>query len=163
MTDGDSQPAGSGSVTAVWFMGSLVELKATAAETGGAYAVTVHTIPPGLNPAPAHRHADKNEGFYVLDGSLTVQLGGDWREVAAGTFLYIPRGTVHGIWNRTAAPARLLAVFEPAGFEQFFVELGVPAESGAPPPPLGPPDLARLHSVAARYRTEIVPPASPNA
>jgi oxalate decarboxylase/phosphoglucose isomerase-like protein (cupin superfamily) len=41
----------------------------------------------------------------------------------AGSFVLIPRGTVHTFWNAGSTPAKLLVIFSPAGFEQFFVEV----------------------------------------
>jgi hypothetical protein len=47
----------------------------------------------------------------------------------------------------------------PAGFEQFPVEVGEPAEGlTLPPPPEEPPDMERMMSIAAKYDIEILGP-----
>jgi hypothetical protein len=53
------------------------------------------------------------------------------QEVTAGpgSYLFKPRGLMHTFWNAGPAPARLLEVIVPAGFEAYFAEL---AEAGDP-------------------------------
>ena len=40
----------------------------------------------------------------------------------AGSFVHIPRGTVHGFYRVDKKNAKVLAMFSPAGFEKFFDE-----------------------------------------
>jgi hypothetical protein len=47
----------------------------------------------------------------------------------------------------------MLLTYVPAGFERWFLEIGTPAEAGAPPPPF-PPDreqVRRALGAASRY------------
>src|SRR5215472_7594107 len=67
-------PAGSG--PAYWGPGSLMTFLVTGRETGGAFFVAEMTVPPGGGPPP-HVHHREDESFYVLEGSLTVHVGGD--------------------------------------------------------------------------------------
>jgi hypothetical protein len=57
--------------------------------------------------------------------------------------------------------ARLLTLLSPGGGERFFVDAArTPEGPGLPPP--GPPDVATLKQVLARYGSEIVgPPLTP--
>ena len=57
-----------------WFFGMLAEVKASAADTGGQYTLLEVTAPPGLQ-TPLHVHYREDEGFYVLDGSVTIEVG----------------------------------------------------------------------------------------
>jgi hypothetical protein len=47
---------------ALWFLGSLVTLKATGAQTGGSLTVAEFVNPPGFAP-PLHRHLVEDEMF----------------------------------------------------------------------------------------------------
>jgi hypothetical protein len=59
--------------------------------------------------------------------------------------------------------ARFLLVIEPAGFEEFLLELSEPAESATlPPATLEPPAPETMMAVAAKYAIEILgPPGIP--
>src|SRR5262245_43733024 len=65
------------------------------AETGGAFALQEWLPPPGLPWTPPHRHRDDDEGFYVLEGALVFEVAGRRFTAPAGTWVFIPRGTVH--------------------------------------------------------------------
>jgi hypothetical protein len=41
----------------------------------------------------------------------------------AGSFVLIPRGTVHTFGNAGSTPAKLLVILSPPGFEQYFIEI----------------------------------------
>ena len=94
-----------------------VVLKATGADTGGAVAVLEATSAPGAQ-ADAHVHHDNDELFYVLEGRVRFEVGGQTVEAAAGAFVFVPRGTVHVARTVGAGPARVLAAFVPAGPER---------------------------------------------
>ena len=94
-----------------------VVFKATGADTGGAVAFLEATTGPGAEP-DAHIHHTSDELFYVLEGRMRFRLGEGTVEAPAGTFLFIPRGTVHAAWNDGAERARVLAAFVPAGPER---------------------------------------------
>ena len=94
-----------------------VVLKATGADTGGAVAFLEATTAPGDGPSP-HVHHDSDELFYVLEGRMRFWVGEQTVEAAAGTFLFVPRGTVHAARNVGMEPVRLLAAHVPAGPER---------------------------------------------
>ncbi len=97
-----------------------VVLKATGADTGGAIAFLEATTEPDAEADP-HVHHDSDELFYVLEGRMRFRVGEGTVEATAGTFLFIPRGTIHAAWNDGAEPARVLAAFVPAGPERAMV------------------------------------------
>jgi len=66
-----------------WFFGMLAEIKASAAETGGMYTLVEITAPAGLQ-TPLHVHYGEDEGFYVLEGSVTIEVGDQVVELGAG-------------------------------------------------------------------------------
>ena len=122
----------------VWLGGMGVVFKLSGAETGGAFAVVEHPIEPGRLVLP-HVHTHEDEYSYVLDGTVGVRVGDHDVVAAQGSYVTKPRGLMHTFWNAGAAPARLLEVIAPAGFEHYFVEL---AEAGDPD---------RRQELAAKY------------
>ncbi len=82
--------------------------------TPDALVVEVVYGPEG-SPPPPHLHPSQHERFSVLEGEVTVRLGGDERVARAGEVLEVPPGTRHAFWNAAAAPARLRWETTPAG------------------------------------------------
>jgi hypothetical protein len=80
-------------------------------------------VPAGFGGPPLHHH-DFDEGFYVLDGELTFQLGDEVRTAGPGEFVWAARGAVHTLANHSGEDARYLLWIAPAGFEAYFERLG---------------------------------------
>ena len=74
--------------------------------------------------------------------------------LVAGDTLALPRGVPHA-HVVTSHQARVLTLATPGGFEQLFVDLGVPALPDTTPPP---PDNAALAQAAERLGIQIVGP-----
>ena len=72
---------------------------------------------PGREQSP-HVHADEDDAFYILEGSLTFLLGGEEVLAPPGTFVLVPPGNEHGFRNDTDAPVRILNIHAPAGFDR---------------------------------------------
>ena len=60
--------------------------------------------------APLHLHRNDDEAWYVLEGSLCVQVGDDVVEARTGSGVLVPRGTRHTYWNPSADPLRYLLI-----------------------------------------------------
>lgn len=60
--------------------------------------------------APLHLHEQDDEAWYVLEGTLCVQLGDTEVEARAGSAVFAARGTPHTYWNPGPGPARYLLV-----------------------------------------------------
>ena len=114
-------PVGEGK--ALWAVGNLLTFKTTAQDTAGAYSLIEMTLAPTGTTPPPHRHPH-TEAFYVLEGTLAIQVGERAVEAGAGAFVLAPGGVVHTFRNLDPKPARMLVIFSPAGFEGFFEELG---------------------------------------
>lgn len=76
-----------------------------------------------LEPGQAvssHVHEDEDDSFLVLEGTLSLTLGDDDRQVEApaGTFVLVPAGTAHAIANDGTADVRLLNIHAPGGFDR---------------------------------------------
>jgi quercetin dioxygenase-like cupin family protein len=134
-------------------LGEQYTYKAVGADTGGAYGLVETTAPARSAGPPPHIHQAEDEAFYVLEGELTVLIGDQVRKAAAGTFAFVPRGSVHTVSNPADRPARALVILSPAGFEQAFAEM-----SAVMPRADTPPDMERLMAIAQKYNLEIVGP-----
>lgn len=69
---------------------------------------------PGGKPPPAHYHPEQEEHFEVLDGTLTVMLDGEERDLGVGETLDIPRRTSHQVWNRSDVDTKAIWQTRPA-------------------------------------------------
>ena len=98
-----------------------ITLKATSEQTGGSVGFLEATSPPGTGP-PRHIHHSCDELFYVLEGEFLFLVGE--RQVGAlpGTFVFIPRGTVHAATVVGTEPGKVLAAYIPGGLERSFEE-----------------------------------------
>jgi quercetin dioxygenase-like cupin family protein len=147
---------------ALWFMGFLATIKASAEETGGRVAVIHHLAPKGSG-SPLHVHHRENEWFYVLEGELTIWVDGQVNRAPAGSFVFGPQDTPHTFTVSSADDARFLLVTEPAGFEAFLRTCAQPAQSLTLPPPSEPPDLQQMTAIASQYGIDILgPPGIPS-
>jgi oxalate decarboxylase/phosphoglucose isomerase-like protein (cupin superfamily) len=60
--------------------------------------------------APPHVHHRDDEAWYVLEGTLRVQLGASEVDAVAGAAVFVPRGTPHTYWNPGPGPVRYLLI-----------------------------------------------------
>ena len=142
-----------------WGPGTQMTFIATGKETGGAFFLAEMSVPPGGGPPP-HIHSREDESFRVLEGTLTIQVGGDTITASAGDFAYLPRGIAHAFRNTGEATAKVLVLITPAGLEDYFAEVFTPvADASAPPPPVSKELIARAIAASPRYGLELLPPA----
>ena len=73
--------------------------------------------------APLHRHTREDEYSYVLEGRVGALLGDEVLVAGPGDLVFKPRNQWHTFWNAGDAPARILEIISPAGFERLFGEL----------------------------------------
>lgn len=90
------------------------------------------TIPPHTAGPPQHRHAQHDEGFYILSGSVRFTVGQDDYDAGAGTWVMVPPGAPHTFANVTDATAVMLNTFTPDLYVQYFRDLKAMVESGQP-------------------------------
>ena len=121
-----------------WVLGQFVTQKLTGRDTAGQFSVAEVLCPPGTS-VMNHVHVAADELFYVLSGTAEFTFADHVEFIEAGGTVFVPRGQVHGFRNRGNTPVRLFAVHTPAGFENFFQEVGVPATDPNRPPPMIPP------------------------
>ncbi len=73
-------------------------------------------FPPGASGPPRHVHVRTEERVLVLEGELTVSLGGrrDRRLLRAGESLALPAGLPHRFWNPSGQPVCFVGEARPA-------------------------------------------------
>src|SRR5579864_6239491 len=103
-------------------VGDVYRFLATGEDANGKYAQWEAIVPPGGGPPP-HVHSREEEGFYILEGEITVQIGEERIVATAGMFANMPVGTPHSFRNESAKPAKMLITVAPAGLEQMFFEV----------------------------------------
>jgi quercetin dioxygenase-like cupin family protein len=152
---------GPGEGESLWFLGAHASIKASSTTTAGRVDVIEQLNPRGSG-SPLHVHSREDEWFYVIEGELTVWVGGQVIEAPAGSFVYGPRGIPH-TFLVTSETARFLLVTEPGGFAEFVRALAEPADTVAiPAPATEPPDVPAMAQLAAEYGIEILgPPGIP--
>ena len=129
-------------------------LKATSDETAGSLGFMEATSPPGFSP-PRHIHHNHDEVFYVLAGEFRFLVGEEIVDASPGTFVFIPRGTVHTLKVIGDKPGSRVIAFVPGGAERVFAEFARLAASHGG---LAELDAEQLRAIAAEYDSEFVGP-----
>jgi len=142
----------------------LLLFAVTGADTDGAYTMIEATMPQGSGSPILHTHPQQ-ETLYVVEGECLVSTitRATLRtlRVGPGGVVHIPSGMPHTVKNESAAPSKLLAVFSPAGIEQFITEIGAAVtDLGVPVCPIEPPTLEHLITVLARHQMTFIAPPS---
>jgi mannose-6-phosphate isomerase-like protein (cupin superfamily) len=119
-------------------------VKVGSAETDGTFYFAETTIAPDFPGPPLHTHERLHDMFYVLEGTLTMRLGEDTRELSPDSFACVPPGVVHTFSNRSGERVRMLNFNTPGGWENYMRDLAEAAEAG----PLTPEAIG---FIASRY------------
>jgi quercetin dioxygenase-like cupin family protein len=128
-------------------------LKATAEQTRGSIGFLEATSSPGYGP-PRHIHRSHDELFYVLEGEFLFLVGERQVNTPPGSFVFIPRGTVHAVKVVGPEPGKVLIAYIPGGLEHSFEEFAqARAEQGEDA------DRARtVEEINQKYDSEFVGP-----
>ena len=143
-------PVGTGA--GYWGPGELMTFLITGDETDGAFFMAEVSVAQG-GGTPPHIHHREDESFHVLEGTLTIQVGGQTITASAGDFAFLPRGIAHSFKNTGDSYAKALVLTTPAGLEGFFSEVFEPAtDRSAPPPPSGKELISRALAAGPQVR-----------
>lgn len=138
-----------------WWLGSLAVIKATAADTNGQLTIIEVTEPPGAE-APLHVHHREDEAFWILEGSVTFEVGDNVIHASTGDYIFGPRDVPHR-YTVGAAGCRMLFILTPGGFEHVVMALSEPAASRTLPPPSDEePDFEQMVAIGERYGIEMM-------
>jgi mannose-6-phosphate isomerase-like protein (cupin superfamily) len=137
---------------AYWWIGALAVIKTKADETAGQLTLVDVTTPPGFE-MPPHIHHRDDEGFWILEGDATFEIGGATFEAQSGDYLFGPRDIPHR-FTSGGNGCRLLFVMVPGGLERLIKATGVPAPSRTVPPPAEPhtpEEIEHMKGLVAEY------------
>src|ERR1019366_8674016 len=85
-------------------VGDVYRFLATGEDTNGKYAMWEAIVPPGGGPPP-HVHSREEEGLYILEVEITLQVGDKRLVASAGIFANMPVGTPHSFKNEGSQPS----------------------------------------------------------
>lgn len=139
-----------------WFIHNLVVVKLTGEDTGGQFSLAEVVGAKGDMP-PLHVHHIDDETFMVLEGEVSLHVGGQAFRGGPGSVLFAPRGVPHA-YRVESETARMRVISSPPAFPEFVLEASVPAGAltlPTEPPAIGPEQLAEI---AGRYGIEILGP-----
>ena len=102
--------------------GTRFLLHRSAQDTRGERVEWDITLQPGAPSPPLHYHPSQAEEWHVLEGTLSINVDGDWRELREGESATIPAGKVHTLKNRSDGVVRVRDVHIPAGEFQDYIE-----------------------------------------
>lgn len=132
-------------------LGETVQIRLNRQQTQGAFALICCVTPP-QGGVPSHVHSKENETFIVLEGLYEFRVGDSVIHGQPGTCLFAPKGIPHSFQNIGQNSARLMALFSPPGFEEYFEEV----DAGNSVSPLS---LEEIVALAQKYGVE---PARPS-
>ena len=116
--------------------------------TGHRLGFAESVLAPHTPGPPQHRHAQHDEGFYIVSGTVRFTVGQKTYDAVAGTFVMIPPGAPHTFANPGDQPAVMLSTFTPDLYVQYFRDLRDMIASGQPLSP-----QASIETMS-RYATE---------
>jgi len=141
-----------------WWFGALAEIKATATDTGGLMSIIEVTEPPGIE-APLHVHHRDDEGFWILEGEVTFEVGDETIEASAGDYVFGPRDIPHRFTVGDRG-CRMLFMLVPGGIEDVIRATSEPAARRTlPPPPEAEPtpeEIERLKAIVKEHGYELL-------
>jgi quercetin dioxygenase-like cupin family protein len=91
--------------------------------TGHRLGLAESVLAPHTPGPPQHRHAQHDEGFYIISGTVRFTVGEKVYDATAGTLVMVPPGAPHTFANRTDQPAVMLSTFTPDLYVQYFRDL----------------------------------------
>ena len=100
--------------------------------TGHRLGVGEITIPPGTEGPPQHRHAEHDEGFYVVSGTARFTVADTTYDAAPGTLVVVPPGAPHTFANAGEETVVLLNTFTPDLYVRYFRDLRQMIADGQP-------------------------------
>jgi quercetin dioxygenase-like cupin family protein len=104
-------------------------------------------------PAP-HFHPRQEEEFTVISGELTVRINGELKKLTAGQQLFIPKKTVHSMWNSSAAKTIVNWKVMPALETEELLETATGLANNGKTNKNGSPSLLQAALLMDRYKEE---------
>lgn len=96
--------------------------KADGAQTQSGYSISEWWLEANTRGPGTHAHADEHV-FYVIEGTVWVEVAGQWTQAPRGSYVVIPGGTPHDFENRGTGRAGFISINVPGGFENMMPRL----------------------------------------
>ena len=135
------------------YPGCSPTVKVAAADSASAVSVFENSLEPWASGPVLHTHSREDEGLYVVQGRLLLQLGDDRFELGAGCFAWLPRNVPHAFANAAAETVKIIGFATPGGIEEAFAEQTEYFNKLQ-----GPPNLGHLQAIFARYGGSLLGP-----
>jgi quercetin dioxygenase-like cupin family protein len=101
------------------FKGLATRIKVRTEMTNEGLTVIETRVEPHFEGFSLHKHEHIKEIFYVLEGTLTIQLDNERITAKPGALILVPPGVMHTYWNESDEPAKYLLMITPGGFEKY--------------------------------------------
>jgi mannose-6-phosphate isomerase-like protein (cupin superfamily) len=144
----------------LWFLNTLVTFPVPVESSSTGRVSVLESLAPRGDSPPLHVHHDEDEVFHILDGELTLVVGGETVHLGTGATALAPRGVPH-TYRVDSEQARWLVVTTAGSFAQFVLAASRPAGSAELPEPTGPPsdeEQLAFAELCGRYGIELVGP-----
>jgi quercetin dioxygenase-like cupin family protein len=104
-------------------------VKVSAEDSGGAFTLMEDNLKATFKLG-LHEHRSHAETFYILAGEVDFHIDGAWRTAGAGTTIHIKPGVPHALRMKAGQTAKMLMLYQPAGFDRYLARLAAmsPAE-----------------------------------
>lgn len=148
-TNLDQTESSISTVEAGWYVpepGVRFKVLASTEQAAGSYCC-LETIAQSGTGSPVHIHHNEDEHFLILEGTAHLLLGEEKIDVPAGQTITLPRGVAHAWSNKSNVPLRMIALFNPGGFDQLCVGM---AE--------GAIDASDMSNLRTRFGLELLGP-----
>ncbi len=145
-------------------IGAMFRVIKTGDDTNGRALEMEWELAPMASGTPVHIHPTATESYEVLEGSLDVQINGQWRTIVAGESASVPPGVPHTFRNSAATVSRVHNVHAPAmRFGEYFESIHKIVVSGAiATDRMTPKAMLFLATVMVRFKDEIVSVTPPH-
>jgi mannose-6-phosphate isomerase-like protein (cupin superfamily) len=91
--------------------------KADGNETAEQYSISEWWLEPHTTGPGAHAHPE-DDVFFVIEGTMSFLVDGNWIDAPKGSFVLVPGGSAHDFENRGSTRAGALNFSAPGNFEQ---------------------------------------------
>jgi mannose-6-phosphate isomerase-like protein (cupin superfamily) len=148
-TNLDQTESSIAAIEAGWYVpepGVRFKVLVSTEQAAGSYCC-LDTIAQSGTGSPVHIHHNEDEHFLILEGTAHLLLGEEKIDVPAGQTITLPRGVAHAWSNKSNVPLRMIALFNPGGFDQLCVGM---AE--------GAIDASDMSNLRTRFGLELLGP-----
>jgi mannose-6-phosphate isomerase-like protein (cupin superfamily) len=90
--------------------------KADGTETDSRYSISEWWLDPKTQGPGIHSHPEDHV-FYVIEGTVSLHIDGQWTHAERGSYALIPGGTPHNFENHGAVRCGFISINVPGGFE----------------------------------------------